>query len=80
VPPRSPDLTPCDFFLWDYLKSQVYQHRPQTLEALKEAITQEVAANSPEITRRVMENYRVWFNQFIDNEGRHLSDIIFERH
>jgi hypothetical protein len=31
-PPRSPDLIPCDFFLWDYLKFQVYQHRPQTLE------------------------------------------------
>ena len=23
-PPRSPDLTPCDFFLWGYLKSKVY--------------------------------------------------------
>ena len=21
-PPRSPDLTPCDFFLWRYLKSK----------------------------------------------------------
>ena len=23
-PPRSPDATPCDFFLWDYVKDQVY--------------------------------------------------------
>jgi hypothetical protein len=23
-PPRSPDLTPLDFFLWGYLKSKVY--------------------------------------------------------
>ena len=23
-PPRSPDLTPCDYFLWGYLKSKVY--------------------------------------------------------
>ena len=22
-PPRSPDLTPCDFFLWGYIKSKV---------------------------------------------------------
>ncbi|KFM75033.1 hypothetical protein X975_05140, partial [Stegodyphus mimosarum] len=22
-PPRSPDLTPCDFWLWGYLKSKV---------------------------------------------------------
>jgi hypothetical protein len=58
-PLRSPDLTPCDFFfLWGYLKVQVYQHRPQTLEGLKEAITQEVAAIPPEMTRRVMEKYQ----------------------
>ena len=23
-PPRSPDLTPMDFFLWGYLKAKVY--------------------------------------------------------
>ena len=23
-PARSPDLTPCDFFLWGWLKEQVY--------------------------------------------------------
>jgi hypothetical protein len=51
-PPCSPHLTPCDFFLRGYLKGQVYQHSPQTLEGLKEAITQEVAAIPPEMTRR----------------------------
>lgn len=24
-PPRSPDLTPLDFFLWGYMKSLVYE-------------------------------------------------------
>jgi len=24
LPPRSPDKTPCDFFLWRYVKDQVY--------------------------------------------------------
>jgi hypothetical protein len=57
-PPRSSDLTPCDFFLRGYLKGQVYKHRRQTLEGLKEVITQEVAAILPEMTRRVMEKYR----------------------
>lgn len=27
-PPRSPDLTPLDFFLWGYLKQKVYKQRP----------------------------------------------------
>ena len=24
LPPRSPDATPCDFFLWGYVKDHVY--------------------------------------------------------
>ena len=53
-PARSPDLTPCDFFLWGCLKTEVYNHRPQTLEALKGAILEEVAAIPPEMTNIVM--------------------------
>lgn len=32
--PRSPDLTPLDFFLWGYLKHKVYQHRLVDVEDL----------------------------------------------
>ena len=37
-PPRSPDLTPVDFFLWGLLKSKVYKNTPRTIEQLKDAI------------------------------------------
>jgi hypothetical protein len=37
-PPRSPDLTPPDYFLWGYLKQVVYSNRPQTFEDLKQNI------------------------------------------
>jgi hypothetical protein len=37
-PARSPDLSPCDFFLWEYLKEKVFKHRPRSLEDLKERI------------------------------------------
>jgi hypothetical protein len=77
-PPRSPDLTPCDSFIWDYLKAQVYQHRPQILEDLKEVIIQEVAAIPPEMTRRFLEEFRERLTQCIDSEGRHLSDVVFK--
>ena len=33
---RSPDLTPCDFFLWRFLKSKVFFTRPQNLEELEQ--------------------------------------------
>jgi hypothetical protein len=40
-PPRSPDLSPCDFFLWEYLQAEVFKHRPRSLDQLKEAIQEE---------------------------------------
>ena len=41
-PPRSPDLTPLDFFLWGYLKSKVYQTPPVSLDDLEERIRREL--------------------------------------
>ncbi|GBN12973.1 hypothetical protein AVEN_183798-1 [Araneus ventricosus] len=38
-PPYSPDLTPCDFFLWGYLKDMVYRQTPQTIAELKQYIS-----------------------------------------
>ena len=77
-PARSPDLTPCDFFLWGYLKAEVYKHRPQTLKILKDAIREEVAAISPEMTNIVMETFRERLRQCIANNCRHLTDVIFK--
>jgi len=38
-PPRSPDLTPCDFFLWGYIKDRVYvPHMPHNLPQLQQRI------------------------------------------
>ncbi|GBN71564.1 hypothetical protein AVEN_99090-1 [Araneus ventricosus] len=38
-PPRSPDLTPCYFFLWGYVKDKVYvPPMPPTLQALQKHI------------------------------------------
>ena len=33
-PPRSPGLTPCDFFLWRYIKDTVYATVPENEEEL----------------------------------------------
>jgi hypothetical protein len=38
-PPRSPDLTPPDFYQWGAAQSAVYRDRPRTLDELKTAIT-----------------------------------------
>lgn len=38
-PPRSPDLNPLDFFLWGYLKNEVYQTEVDNIDVLRERIT-----------------------------------------
>ena len=44
-PPRSPDLTVCDFFLWGYLKQRIWNvphdEQPNNLRQLREAIVTE---------------------------------------
>lgn len=36
-PPRSPDLTPCDYYLWGTLKARIFHcYKPANLNALKE--------------------------------------------
>jgi len=79
-PARSPDLTPCDVFLWGYLKEKVFKHRPPSLEDLKERIQQEIDSILPELTRRVMKNFWERLQQCVANDGRHMSDLIFKTH
>jgi hypothetical protein len=51
-PPRSPDLTPPDFFLWGHLKGRAYMNTPRTLDELRENIRREVLAATFRNTRR----------------------------
>lgn len=37
-PPRSPDLSPIDFFLWGHIKQEVYKEIPTTAEDMKARI------------------------------------------
>ena len=48
-PPRSPDLTSPDFFLWRYLKSKVYVNQSQSLRTLKTNIRREIRKMPTEI-------------------------------
>ena len=78
-PPRSPDLTPPDFFLWGYLKSRVYVQKPSNLCELKARITQEVAAITGDMVNKVMEESVKRAQVCLNNRGAHLKDIIFKK-
>ena len=76
-PPRSPDLSPCDFFLWGYLKSKVYLGKPRTIDELKEAIRREILTIPISMLEDVMENFQNRLQECINEEGSQLIDIVF---
>ena len=76
--PRSPDLSNCDFFLWGYLKSRVYSHKPRTFNDLKEAIRQEIRPIDRQLLARGMENFKKRVENCIQEDGLHLTNIIFK--
>ncbi len=78
-PPRSPDLTPPDFFLWGHLKSKVYQGKPRDLEALKTAITKHIGAISRETLEKVMENFCKRLKECKRRRGKHLNGVSFKK-
>ena len=50
----SPDLTPCDFFLWGYIKDRVFVlPLPVSLNELKQSITTAVASVDEDMLRSV---------------------------
>ena len=76
-PPRSPDLTSPDFFLWGYLKEKVYKNKPATIEVLKQNIQAEIRDINPETLNSVMESVLERARQCETENGGHLKNIIF---
>lgn len=75
-PPRSPDLSPLDYWLWGYLKSRVFAHGPETLEALKDAIKEEISLISPEQLRQAVEHFAVRVSAVIEQNGGHFEHFL----
>ncbi|UYV61931.1 hypothetical protein LAZ67_1007096 [Cordylochernes scorpioides] len=71
-PPRSPDLTPADFWLWGYIKSRVYRGRPTTLAMLKSPIRR-VSSISTNMLFNSVQSVIYRLQVVFENEGRKFS-------
>jgi len=67
--PRSPVLTPADFFLFCLLKGKVYKNTPRTIEQLKDAIRKEVQAVNVDILGKVFQNLEKRIQVCLDVKG-----------
>ena len=76
-PPRSPDLTPCDFFLWGYLKNKVYETPVRDLAEVRARITREVNGlrNNPGMVRRAVADMRRRCQTCIQRGGGHVEGV-----
>ena len=73
-PPRSPDLTPPDFFLWRYVKLNVKKRQPSSLDQLKEFITDEIDElnRNPNLLMEVFHNFVKRLNKCVEKGGYHV--------
>jgi hypothetical protein len=57
-PPRSPHLTPLDFYLFGSSKTKVFRNRIHTLEELQAAIVEEINNIDQHTLQRVFNNMK----------------------
>ncbi|GFW20669.1 uncharacterized protein TNCV_1048921 [Trichonephila clavipes] len=75
-PPRSPDLTPADFWLWGYLKSRVYLSGPSSLSELKDAIRREVSSVHPDMLHSAVAGFVTLLECLLPCGGGHVEHIL----
>lgn len=68
-PPRSPDLTSPDFFLWGYLKDIVYRDPPTTRENMMERITTACRAIPRHVLLSTVDSFERRIQACLDNNG-----------
>ena len=74
-PPRSPDLTPCDFFSLGFVKGNVFTTPPASIEDKRDRIVNELAnlREDPEMKRRVSRDLQRRAELCIERGGTHME-------
>ena len=75
-PLRTPDLTLPDYFLWGYLKGRIHQNKPQTIEALKANVTEEIQAMTADVLARTFQNMVHRVQSCLDTNGGHFQHML----
>lgn len=73
---HSPDLNPPDFYLWGYMKDNVYKDNPQTIPELKTAITAKIRRIPRAECVRVIDNFARRIQVCLQRRGAHLEHIM----
>jgi hypothetical protein len=75
-PSRSPDLTPCDFFLWRYIKDRIFVHPLSvSLNELKQSMTTAVASVDEGMLRSVWTELEYCIDICCVTKGSHIEHL-----
>lgn len=74
--PRSPDLTPLDFFLWGYLKQKVFKTPVKDLTELRQRITEQIQLIEPDTLKSVFLNIEKRLVLIQENNGAHIEQLL----
>ena len=72
----SPELNPCDYFLWGYLKDKVFSSSPRTLRELKERIKESCVQVTRGMLTRVVQNFVLHLQAVRESQGAHNEQVI----
>jgi hypothetical protein len=75
-PPRSPDLTILDYFIFPYLKNTVFKNNPHNLEELQEAIANACNAITVQMLENAFDNMKRRVNSCIEAGGEHFEHLL----
>ena len=75
-PPRSPDLSPPDFFLWGDLKGKAYANKPRTIQELENNIRREIAAISEDVLQTTFANMKRRVQLCLDSGGERFQRLL----
>lgn len=75
-PPRSPDLTSPDFYLWGYLKNVVYEQPPTTREDMRARIEQACAGISREVLLKTVTHFQRRLTACIQANGAQFEQLL----
>ncbi|XP_064463674.1 uncharacterized protein LOC135374662 [Ornithodoros turicata] len=75
-PPRSPDITPLDFFLWGRIKDSVYQCESRSPEELQEKITSFCRCLSRKELQSAAKSVLYRCQLCIDEDGKHFEHLL----
>lgn len=72
-PPCSPDLNPCDYYLWGSLKEKVYASVPTTVQELKDKVIEELGKITTDEFQRVIGQFEKRLKKVQDENGAHIE-------